>query len=50
MNRNPKYRPLSIRLANACGAAAISARLVDRKLDADRLMAQARQRTGLEDF
>jgi len=50
MNRNPKYRPLSIRLANACGAAAISARLADRKLDADRLMAQARQRTGLEDF
>ncbi len=45
-----KYRPPHIRVINALGAVALSTRLLDRELDADRLMAQARRRTGLEDF
>lgn len=50
MSNNPRYRPLPIRVANLCGAAATSVRLLDREINADQLMAQARQRTGLGDF
>ncbi|MCU0789327.1 MAG: sulfotransferase [Verrucomicrobia bacterium] len=50
MNRNPRYRPPSIRLVNALGVAATSLRLVDGQMDADQLMARACRQTGLEDF
>jgi len=50
ISKDFKYRPLSVRLINALGAAALSALPINRTLDADRLMAQACRRTGLDDF
>jgi len=50
MKKTPRHRPLSIRVTNALGGVATSAHVVDRDLDADRLMALACRRTGLEDF
>ena len=48
--KSRKYRPPHIRAINALGAVAMSTHLLNRELDADRLMRQARRRTGLEDF
>ncbi|MFC1762691.1 sulfotransferase [Planctomycetota bacterium] len=50
MNKNHKYRPLPILLVNAVGALAMSTFGAKKKLKVDRLLSQARRRTGLEDF
>jgi hypothetical protein len=50
MTKNPKHRPATIRLTNLVGAALFSTGIIEKKLNADQLMAEARRNTGLDDF
>lgn len=50
MNSAIYHRPMHLRLLNGTGRAISSVGLIERELDAERLMDRARANTGLEDF